>query len=598
MLIKPLYDPLAHHDGDTVIAGEGTALLPSYTFSGDLDTGMWHPTSNEIAWSVDGTEFMRVSSAGLDLSDNPIVDVGYIDLNLTNGIAPAEGRLVWNDDDGTLNLGMKGGFVNLQIGQEQLIRGKNTVGSQINDGMAVRISGTGLVGSNPFAEFGLADSDNPIAAGSIGVATEDIANNQFGYVTTFGFVRDFDTSGTPVSEVWSDADRLYVSDTPGELTNVAPSADERKIFIGIVIRAHANEGVVWVNPINVSYPHELSGVDPAALADNVILQYDSGTSTWPLTSFPTFDALVLDGTEDIGLDMSSGTFTAIQKWPTGTIYIDQSLTINDPTATTGKTSLILMAGAADTIGGSELLSIRPLSGSAKSFFAADNNGTKWQLRDATGRHTTRLSESGLTLASGAPAISWTSGDVNAGKDTELLREAAGAVRVRNASSAYGDFYTENLFLYNNTHSDADGGGATVHSFLREDGAGTPSTAATITASHDGAVANDTDGKLVIATNLEGTGLVDHFKIDSAGSTFIGDAGVTNHTVIASNGDVSFSGSAGFYPRRINQADIPTSGTGATQIDINELIVWRDSDDGTIRFVYNDTDSGIVSVVAA
>lgn len=231
----------------------------------------------------------------LDMGDNPITDVGYIDFNLVNGIAQAEGRLVWNNDEGTLNLGLKGGVVNLQVGQEMVVRGKNASGAQADNGTPMRISGA--TGSQP--EFNLADADDPAAAGSIGLATEDIGNNSFGYVTTSGLVRDVDTSGTPVSETWNVSDRLYVSNTVGKLTNVSPTADERKIFIGVVIRAHATEGVIWVSSINVSYPHELSGVNPAALADNVILQYDSGTSTWPLTSSPTFTGLDLTGTLDM-----------------------------------------------------------------------------------------------------------------------------------------------------------------------------------------------------------------------------------------------------------------------------------------------------------
>lgn len=73
---------------------------------------------------------------------------------------------------------------------------------------------------------------------------------------------------------------------------------------------------------------------------------------------------------------------------------------------------------------------------------------------------------------------------------------------------------DDIIFGDSTHSDADGGGAVVVSFKREDGAGTPSTAATITGSHDGAGANDTDGKLVLATNKDGTGLVDAIEIDS------------------------------------------------------------------------------------
>jgi|GEM_PF-6188957 len=50
-----------------------------------------------------------------------------------------------------------------------------------------------------------------------------------------------------------------------------------------------------------------------------------------------------------------------------------------------------------------------------------------------------------------------------------------------------------------------------------------------------------------------------------------------------------------FPRRLDQADIPTSGPAATQIVVGELLVWRDSDNGKVYVVYNDADSGVLSV---
>jgi len=45
-------------------AGLGTALLPSYSFTGDTNTGMWSPTADTLAWSTGGVERMRVLSNG------------------------------------------------------------------------------------------------------------------------------------------------------------------------------------------------------------------------------------------------------------------------------------------------------------------------------------------------------------------------------------------------------------------------------------------------------------------------------------------------------------------------------------------------------
>lgn len=66
--------------------------------------------------------------------------------------------------------------------------------------------------------------------------------------------------------------------------------------------------------------------------------------------------------------------------------------------------------------------------------------------------------------------------------------------------------------------------------------------------------------------------------------------------ITMGGSLVFTGSGGFYPRRINQAAQPTSGTGATQIDTDEMLIWRKTGDGVVRIVYNDTTSGVKEVV--
>lgn len=65
---------------------------------------------------------------------------------------------------------------------------------------------------------------------------------------------------------------------------------------------------------------------------------------------------------------------------------------------------------------------------------------------------------------------------------------------------------------------------------------------------------------------------------------IGDGGSTNYLSISATGDVTFAGSAGFYPVRLSQSAQPTPDTG-------ELVVWRDPDDNKTYLVYQDTTEG-------
>lgn len=47
-----------------IVAGLGSALDPSYAFTGDRNTGMFSPAANMVAWATDGSERIRVDASG------------------------------------------------------------------------------------------------------------------------------------------------------------------------------------------------------------------------------------------------------------------------------------------------------------------------------------------------------------------------------------------------------------------------------------------------------------------------------------------------------------------------------------------------------
>lgn len=169
--------------------------------------------------------------------DGGLKDIPYIDFDIEYEDGCYEGRLQWNSEDGSLEVGMPGGNVCLQIGQEVLVRAKNTSGSQIDNGSVVYV--TGATGSRP--TIGLADADDFLkSVTTFAIATEDIPNNQFGYVTNFGIVRDVDTSA------FSDGDLIYLSNVAGEFTDTPPDPPAFTVGVGIVLLSHASEGIIGV----------------------------------------------------------------------------------------------------------------------------------------------------------------------------------------------------------------------------------------------------------------------------------------------------------------------------------------------------------------
>lgn len=195
-----------------------------------------------------------------------ITDVDYIDFD-TDYVAtqPFAGRLSWNDTDGTLDLGLKGGNVTLQVGQEEVIRVVNKTGANLLESQyrVVRIRSVaegGAQGQRLAVVLAQADNDANSAT-TIGIVTENISVNQEGYITTFGKVRGIDTTGTLQGETWVDGDMLYLSpDTPGYITNVKPQAPQHTVILGYVVYAHQNQGSIFVKVDNGYEIDELHNV--------------------------------------------------------------------------------------------------------------------------------------------------------------------------------------------------------------------------------------------------------------------------------------------------------------------------------------------------
>ena len=155
------------------------------------------------------------------------------------------GTLYWDEADGnqTLNLVMAGGLTTQQIGEEQYYRIK--ADSTITEGQVIMFTGTvGASGALKGAPAtGLTAST---ALYVMGVATENIATNGWGYVTSFGLVRGINTTGG--AEAWVDGQILYSNPAvAGGLTKTVPTAPNPKVVVAAVVNAATN-GSLFIRP--------------------------------------------------------------------------------------------------------------------------------------------------------------------------------------------------------------------------------------------------------------------------------------------------------------------------------------------------------------
>jgi hypothetical protein len=237
-------------------------------------------------------------------------------MNTTAGLPASEGQLTWNDQDGTLNIGLKGGNVTLQVGQEQVARVVNKTGANLfeSEYRAVRIRSTaegGTQGQRLAVVLAQANND-PNSVDTLGLVTEDIAVNQEGYVTTSGLVRNINTTGTLQSETWSDGDVLYLSPfTAGRLTNIKPQAPNHTVIMGFVVYKHQNQGTIYVKVDNGYEIDELHNVKINNLSGGDVLTYDSTQSVWKNTNTLKINSLSAERIFTTHLDALSANITVI-----------------------------------------------------------------------------------------------------------------------------------------------------------------------------------------------------------------------------------------------------------------------------------------------
>jgi hypothetical protein len=132
----------------TVVAAAGTALLPSITTTGDLNTGMWFPAADTIAFSEGGVEALRIDSSGnvgigtsspdalLDVSRSGNGQIAVLQTNANRGFS------FESQSDTALQIASVQGSTNLDLWANTL-----TFSAGATERMRIDSSGNVIIGS-------------------------------------------------------------------------------------------------------------------------------------------------------------------------------------------------------------------------------------------------------------------------------------------------------------------------------------------------------------------------------------------------------------------------------------------------------------------
>ena len=187
--------------------------------------------------SLSGGITKRVNSSGDTITIRPALKFeGATDDDFETELAfvdpTQDNTITFPNDTGTVVINTNGG-----IEEALIFKAKNTSGDQILSGSAVRI--TGISGEVP--TVGLANATGSSTMPCFGLAYNTANDNAEIDVVTFGNIKNIDTSG------FSAGDIVYVNTGSGEITNAKPKTSSNLLQnIGMVIRSHANNGIIKV----------------------------------------------------------------------------------------------------------------------------------------------------------------------------------------------------------------------------------------------------------------------------------------------------------------------------------------------------------------
>jgi hypothetical protein len=196
--------------------------------------------------------------------------VDYIAFDTAASVADDVARVRWDSAQDALAYLMSANVL-CRIGQSMLAKVTNAESVTITKGQAVYLHAA--QGDRATVKLAYNTSD-ATSAKTFGLAAEDIAANQIGHVMCQGVLEGLNLGA------YSAGDTLYLGATAGTYTSTKPQAPNHMVYVGIVERANAGNGQIYVKIQNGYELDEIHDVQITGLADRHTLQYSASAGVW------------------------------------------------------------------------------------------------------------------------------------------------------------------------------------------------------------------------------------------------------------------------------------------------------------------------------
>ena len=303
--------------------------------------------------------------------DFKIKNGAIVGTTVTFESATSGGVLSWNTLESTLNITLND-QVTLQTGQEQLFYGKAT--EAISNGDIVMFAGA--QGDHLLIAKADTQSVGFQPEYVIGVATQDFNINDFGFVTSFGKVRELDTSLLPEGTI------IYLDPTtPGGWITTPPANGVHVIQIAAVVNQHAIQGTIFVRPLHKPHLDEIQGVNITNLQNGQVLIWNASNNAWENGDYQAVSSI--DDLTDVDITTTAPTNGQALVW-NGTNFVPGDVAVDttfvgltdSPSSYTGNAGRAVKVNATET--GVDFGDII-IGATTREFFTGDGTTTNFTL---------------------------------------------------------------------------------------------------------------------------------------------------------------------------------------------------------------------------
>jgi hypothetical protein len=496
------------------------------------------------SWATAGANNNITSMTGIT---GGISSPDFIQFDTGATVTNAAGRLYWDATQQTMTVGLNANIA-ADIGQTLYAYATNAESVTITKGQPVYM----FAAQGDRVSVKLAyNTGDATSAKTLGVCAEDIGANQAGMILCQG-VQDGLNLGA-----YTAGDTLYLGATAGTLTSTKPYAPNHLVYIGVVERANAGNGRLYVRVQNGYELDELHNVSAQNPSNGQVLIYNASTSLWEKNT-------LTDGT---GITITEGA---------GSITVTNAGVLS-AIAGTG----ISVSGATGNVTITNSAPDQTVSLSAGTGISTSGTYPNFTITNSAPDQTVSLTGAGTTSISGTyPSFTITSNDQYVGTVTSV-----GGTGTVNGITLTGAVTSSGSLTLGGTLSGVSLSTQVTGTLpIANGGTGETSRQAAMDALA-GAVTSGQylrgDGTDVVMSAIQ-AGDVPTLNQNTTGSAATLTTARTIQTDLASTSSASFNGSSNITPGVTGTLSVANGGTGQTSYTDGQLLIGNSTGNTLVK----------------